>query len=305
MREMYMFYMGIVHKRRAGEIARGFFLLSHPGPVLFHIVAVAVFALLAAWPTFVWGTIALVVAAHAAMQVSIAMLNDYCDRKADALVKKTKPIPSGLVRPREALVAGLSMIVLMVLLLLPLNLLGLLVSLIYLALGQAYNFGLKSTPLSGVMFALAIPLIPVYAYVAQGRTLPMLFWLIPVGALLGIALNLANSLPDIEEDVEAGAHTLAVVLGVRRSLLACPILIAFSAIIIALLTTLRIVAAQLWIIVPTLVLTLLACATMLFFLQAGQATSKPEMRKRYFYLVAFTCLVLAGGWFIGVIGATL
>lgn len=298
-----MFCMEIAHKRRLTDIARGFFLLSHPGPVLFHIIAVTVFALLAAWPTFVWSTIALVVAAHAAMQVSIAMLNDYCDRKADALVKKTKPIPLGLVRPREALVAGLAMIVLMVLLLLPLNPLGLLVSLIYLALGQAYNFGLKSTPLSGVMFALAIPLIPVYAYVAQGRTLPMLFWLIPVGALLGIALNLANSLPDIEEDVEAGAHTLAVVLGVRRSLLACPILIALSAIIIALLTGLRIVVAQWWILIPTLVLALLACGAMLLFRQARQVAGTAEMRKRYFYLVVFTCLVLAGGWFTGVMGA--
>ncbi|HVB22935.1 MAG TPA: UbiA family prenyltransferase [Ktedonobacteraceae bacterium] len=298
-----MFCMEIARKRRLTAMARGFFLLSHPGPVLFHIVAVTIFALLAAWPTFVWSTIALVVAAHAAMQISIAMLNDYCDRKADAQVKKTKPIPLGLVRPREALVAGLAMIVLMVLLLLPLNPLGLLVSLIYLALGQAYNLGLKSTPLSGVMFALAIPLVPVYAYVAQGRTLPMLFWLIPVGALLGIALNLANSLPDIEEDAEAGAHTLAVVLGIRRTLLACPILIALSAIIIASLTGLHIVEAQLWILVPTLVLALLACGAMLLFRQAGQAGGKPEIRKRYFYLVVFTCLVLAGGWFMGVIGA--
>jgi 4-hydroxybenzoate polyprenyltransferase len=295
--------MEIVHKRRPGAIARGFFLLSHPGPVLVHIVAVTVFALLAAWPGLAWGTIALVVAAHAAMQVSIAMLNDYCDRKADAQVKKSKPIPSGLVRPREALIAGLGMIVLMVLLLLPLNRLGLLVSLVYLALGQAYNLGLKSTPLSGVMFALAIPLIPVYAYVAQGSTLPVLFWLIPVGALLGIALNLANSLPDIEEDAEAGAHTLAVVLGVRWTFLACPFLIVFSAGSIALLTGLRIVVAQFWIIVPTLVLTLLACGAMLLFQQTGRATGTPAMRKRYFYLVAFTCLVLAGGWFIGVIAA--
>lgn len=299
--------MEIVHKRRPGDIVRGFFLLSHPGPVLFHIVAVTVFALLAAWPRFAWGTITLVIAAHAAMQVSIAMLNDYCDRKADAQVKKTKPIPSGLVHPREALIAGLGMMVLMVLLLLPLNRWGLLVSLIYLALGQAYNLGLKSTPLSGVMFALAIPLIPVYAYVAQGSTLPILFWLIPVGALLGIALNLANSLPDIEEDAEAGAHTLAVVLGVRWTFLACPFLIVCSASSIALLTGLRIVVAQLWIIIPTLVLTLLACGAMLLFQQAGRAMETARMRKRYFYLVAFTSLVLAGGWFIAVIevmGAT-
>ena len=297
--------MEIVQKRRPAAIARGFFLLSHPGPVLVHIVAVTVFALLAAWPRFLWGTIALVVAAHAAMQVSIAMLNDYCDRKADTIVKKTKPIPSGLIYPREALIVGLFMIVLMVLLLLPLNKLGLLVSLIYLALGQAYNLGLKSTPLSGVMFALAIPLIPVYAFVAQGRTLPFLLCLIPVGALLGIALNLANSLPDIEEDAEAGANTLAVVLGVRRTLLACPSLILLSVAIIAAFTVLHIVTTQSAIIILTVIITLLACLTMLFW-QARQATATPVTRKRYFYLVALTVLVLAGGWFTAVIvtGAT-
>ncbi len=291
--------MEIVQKRRPAAIARGFFLLSHPGPVLVHIVAVTVFALLAAWPHLLWGTIALVVAAHAAMQVSIAMLNDYCDRRADALVKKTKPIPSGLIRPQEALIAGLLMIMLMILLLLPLNKLGLLVSLIYLALGQAYNLGLKSTPLSGIIFAFAIPLIPVYAFVAQGRTLPFLLCLIPVGALLGISLNLANSLPDIEEDAEAGANTLAVVLGVRRTFLACPSLILLSAAMIAIFTLFHVVMAQSAIIIPILVLTLLACLTLLFW-QARQAAT-PATRKRYFYLVALTILVLAGGWFTAVI----
>src|SRR6266700_2234344 len=87
-----------------------------------------------------------------------------------------------------------------VLLLLPLHRLALLISLCYLALGQGYNLGLKSTPLSGIVFALAMPLIPLYAFAGVGRTLPFLFWLVPVGCLLGVALNLANSLPDIPGD---------------------------------------------------------------------------------------------------------
>lgn len=295
--------MDITGKRRAGEIARGFFLLSHPGPVLFHIIAVTIFALLAAWPRFAWGVIALVVAAHAAMQVSIAMLNDYCDRRADAQVKPRKPIPAGMVRPREALVAGLAMTVLMVVLLLPLNRLGLLVSLAYLILGQAYNLGLKSTPLSGIVFALAIPLIPIYAYVAQGRTLPILVWLIPFGALLGVALNLANSLPDIEEDRAAGARTLAVVLGQRGTLLACPLLIALAAVLVAVLAATRIVAAQPAIIIVILSCTILAIIALLFFWQPGQVTMQGKY-KSYFYLVVIIMLVLAGGWFAAVIGAS-
>src|SRR5207302_7933739 len=71
-------YMEIVKKRRLNEIILGFFLLSHPVPVMFHIIAVTLFTLLAAWQHPVWSVIVLVIAAHTAMQVSIAMINDYC-----------------------------------------------------------------------------------------------------------------------------------------------------------------------------------------------------------------------------------
>src|SRR6266566_5062344 len=133
--------MEISKKRQLNDILLGFYLLSHPVPVLFHIVAVTIFTLLAAWPDFTWSIIALVIAAHAAMQISIAMLNDYCDRQADAQSKPEKPIPRGLVHPREALIAGLLMIVIMLVLLIRLPLLAFIISLCYLALGQAYNLG--------------------------------------------------------------------------------------------------------------------------------------------------------------------
>ena len=238
------------------------------------------------------------IAAHTAMQISIAMINDYCDRRLDAAGKPEKPIPRGLVHPREALVAGLFMIVLMVLLLLPLPPLALLVSLLYLTLGQAYNLGLKSTPLSGIVFALAMPLIPLYAFVGVGRVLPFLLWLVPVGFLLGVALNLANALEDLEEDQAFGARTLAVILGVRGSFFACHLLILAGAALIALLMLLHLVPANPWIILPILVLTCISTGGMILFFGAKKPAST---RKFHFYLAAFTCIVLAGGWLLGVI----
>src|ERR1051326_8134788 len=110
--------MEIAKKRSFGQMALGFFLLSHPGPVAFHIAAVAAFAIFAAWGHLVWGVIALVVAAHAAMQLSISMINDYCDRRLDALSKPNKPLVRGLVTPGEALGVGIFMALLMVALLL-------------------------------------------------------------------------------------------------------------------------------------------------------------------------------------------
>ena len=290
--------MEITKKRQFNDIALGFYLLSHPVPVMFHILAVTVFTLLAAWPHFIWSIIVLVIAAHTAMQISIAMLNDYCDRRLDAASKPGKPIPRGLIHAREALIGGFVMIAIMLILLIQLPLLALLVSLCYLVLGQAYNLGLKSTPFSGIVFALAMPLIPLYAFAGIGRVPYVLFWLIPTGFLLGIALNLANSLPDIEQDAANGAKTLAVVLGVKRSFAVCQSMIVLAAALIGILQITGLVPARSWIIVLTLILTCLAVETMVLFFGPERPV---ETRKSYFYLVALTCILLAGGWIIGVL----
>src|SRR6266704_3455901 len=290
--------MQITKKRTFNDIMLGFFLLSHPIPVLFHIIAITIFTLLAAWPHFIWSIIVLVIAAHAAMQVSIAMINDFCDRRMDAQGKPEKPIPRGLILPREALIAGLLMIAIMFVLLIQLPLLALVISLCYLALGQAYNLGLKSTPLSGIVFALAMPLIPLYAFAGVGRTLPFLFWLVPVGCLLGVALNLANSLPDIPGDAARGARTLAVALGLKGSFIACPLLIMLGALLIAVLTLTQAVPVRPFIITLALILTCLSVAAMIVFFGPAKP---PWSRKVYFYLVVLTCILLAGGWLGGAI----
>jgi 4-hydroxybenzoate polyprenyltransferase len=287
--------MQIIQKRRLGQIALGFFLLSHPGPVTFHLIAVAALAIFAAWGHLVWGVIGLVVAAHTAMQLSIAMLNDYCDRRLDALSKPNKPLVRGLVTPREALVVGILMILLMLALLLFLNPLALWISLAYLALGQAYNLGLKSTPWSGLVFSLAIALIPLYALVGVNRVSPAIFWLVPASFLIGVALNLANALPDIEGDRAGGANTLAVLLGVRWSFFCCPLLIVAAVALMVSLMVSGIVPAQPWTIAALLAVTCLAIGTMALFF----GPQKPiQTRQRYFYLVVFTCLIVGIGWFV-------
>jgi 4-hydroxybenzoate polyprenyltransferase len=290
--------MQITKKRTFNDILLGFYLLSHPIPVLFHIAAVTIFTLLAAWPHFTWDIIALIIAAHAAMQVSIAMINDYCDRSTDAQSKPEKPIPRGLVLPHEALVAGLLMIVIMLVLLTQLPLLALIISLCYLALGQAYNLGLKSTPLSGIVFALAMPLIPLYAFAGVGRTPPIVFWLVPAGFLLGVSLNLANSLPDLEQDAIHGVRTLAVVLGLRSSFAICQAFIVLCAALIGMLMLTGVVPANPRVIVAVLISTCLVVVAMLLFF----GPDKPlKTGKTFFYLVTLTCILLAGGWLIGVL----
>ncbi|GHO89929.1 UbiA family prenyltransferase [Dictyobacter formicarum] len=286
--------MGTLKQRRPGDRALGFFLLCHPGPVLIHTVAVTVFAVLAAWPHLVWTTLLLVIGAHFAMQCSIAVLNDYCDRKLDMESKRQeKPIVRGLVSPREALFFGWAWIILMFLLLLPINWLALLISVLYLIIGQSYNLGLKSTPWSGIVFALMIPLIPVYAFVGVGHSSPILFCLFPVAALLGIVLNLANSLPDIAEDAANNARTLAVVLGEQKTLLVCPLLILVAAVLVGLFTLMNIVSVRPLIVWPTLAL---VCVLIIILAIWPRLWQNSQNDKHYFWLTVFTCLILASGW---------
>jgi 4-hydroxybenzoate polyprenyltransferase len=289
--------MQLEKKRSIHDIALGFLLLTHPGPVALFISMVALFALRVTWPHFVWTTILLLIAGHAAMQFSISMINDYCDRALDAASKPAKPIARGLVTPREALVVGISMAVLMVIVLLPPPLLALVVSLCYLALGQAYNLGLKSTPWSGVILALMIALIPLYVFAGFGRISPLSFWFVVAGFLVGVALNVANSLPDLEGDEAGGARTLTVVLGLRRSFLVAPLIIVALVILTTVLTLFQFAPARLAIMLPAWIVALLSLGAILLFF----GPSRPrETRTVYFYLVTLTCLVLAGGWFFAV-----
>jgi 4-hydroxybenzoate polyprenyltransferase len=285
-----------IRLRRLPARIQGFVRLCHPLPVFFHILAVALLALLAALPHVVWPLWSLVVLAHTAMQMAIAVFNDYCDRDLDTASHRDKPIPLGLVMPRESLLLGIALSLLMIALLLFINPVALGISLLYFILGMSYNLGLKSTPLSGLLFALAFPLIPVYAFVGMGKLVPIVLWLVPVLALLGVALNLANSLPDFEEDEKQQAHTLAVVLGLDRAFWLSTGLIATAALLIGILSFTHLLSINLWLIALILLLTLLCCGCIVVFFGPSMPISK---RKQYFYIVVLTCFVLISGWLIG------
>jgi 4-hydroxybenzoate polyprenyltransferase len=137
-----------------------------------------------------------------------------------------------------------------------------------------------------------------YAFVGVGHIIPLVFWLFPVAALLGVSLNLANSLPDVEQDAENGARTLAVVLGVRGTVCTSLLLIFLAIALIGILAMTHIVAANSWIVFPILIVACLVAVIVLLFFRPEKSI---QMRKTYFYCVVLTCLGVAGGWIIGVI----
>jgi 4-hydroxybenzoate polyprenyltransferase len=270
-------------------------------PALASILSVAILTLLAARPHFAWDIIGLIIGAFAVMQFSLALLSNYCDLGPDEQSQPENSIRRAFAAPLAALITATNLALLMAAILLQLPPLTWIVSLCYLALGLVYNLRLKSTPYGILALALAVPLIPLYAFAGEGRTFhtaPLLFWLVPVGFLLGVVLNLANSLPTIEEDSASGAPRLSVLLGLKRSFMACQLLIVASATLIGFLTITGLSPAQPWILVITLTLVCLGIEAMLLFFGPDQPA---ETRGLYFYVVALICTVLAGGWLLGVI----
>jgi len=168
------------------------------------------------------------------LQFAIGALNDVVDAPRDADRKSGKPIPAGLVSIRGAKVVGAACAVgglaLAALSGLPLFLLALLV----LAIGAAYDLGAKGTALSWAPFAMGIPLLPVYGWYGAAGSLPPVFLaLVPIAALAGTALAIANALVDLERDRAAGADSVALRLGAAAAsgtVLALQLLVALLAI---------------------------------------------------------------------------
>ena len=154
-------------------------------------------------------------------QVAIAFHNNWCDRDLDAATKPWRLIPRGAIGAESVrriawilLVAGLVVAV-------PLGPLALLAIAIGTACGFVYDAVLKRTIWSFAPFCIALPTLPVVAFIVAGRADALLAVAYLVGAPLVVAIHLADALPDIARDRAFGLTTLAVRLGTRRAFLAC------------------------------------------------------------------------------------
>jgi 4-hydroxybenzoate polyprenyltransferase len=148
------------------------------------------------------------------LQFSIGALNDYFDADIDAIAKPEKPVVAGAISARRAALVGVTAGGGGLLLAAAHGGPVLLLALAMLTAGLAYDFVLKRGPLGWVCFSVALPLLPVYAwYGAVGTLPPRAELLLPLAAMAGPALQLANGLVDLERDRGLGISGLPVVLG--------------------------------------------------------------------------------------------
>lgn len=150
------------------------------------------------------------------MRSAGCVINDFADRKVDGHVKRTKqrPLPSGLVSSKEAVVLFLVLAVVSFLLVLTMNPLTIKLSFIGVGLAFIYPFMKRFTHLPqlflGLAFSWAIPM----AWAAQTNELPSIVWFIfVINALWTIAYDTQYAMVDRDDDLKIGIKSTAILFG--------------------------------------------------------------------------------------------
>lgn len=211
---------------------RGLTLACHPVPT----AAVTLLALLLAVGSSGPREVAVVVAAVLCGQLVVGWHNDLLDAARDrASGRADKPLARGEVSPRTVRVALAGALVTTVLLSLWSS--GWLGVLLHVGLvvgsGLAYNAGLKATVWSWVPYAVAFGTLPAFVWVSVGRG-PAPWWVLTVGALLGVGAHLLNVLPDLDDDRRAGIRGLPHRIGAGPSRVLAPVLLMAGTVLVAL-----------------------------------------------------------------------
>lgn len=278
----------------AGRAARGlpgaFVRLVHPFPSLLVTMVVGGLACVAAggWPG-AWRLLSLM-GTMLLIQFAIGVFNDWADRDLDRLSRPRKPVANGQISPRTALIVGCALGVCAAALAVTAGPAAALLAMLGLGIGLAYDLGLKPSRWSALTYAVALPLVPVWVWTALGEGSPALVAVLPVGALLGLGLQLINALPDAEADAAAGVFGTLQWLGPARGRR-----VAWCALALASLLALVLAPALDLRLIPYLPCWLLAVS--LFAVAAWlQRTPRPENLRRAWALSAAAAAVLAVGW---------
>ena len=211
--------------------------LFHPVPSLLTVVAAGAFVFLAARGVPPLDRLLHLLLIELAMQFSISAFNDYFDRPFD-MGRADKPVASGIISPSVAFALGVSLGLTCILLAIPLGWWVTLLTAIGLGGGLAYDAGLKRTAFSWLPFSIAFPTLPLWAWAGvEGRFPPQLAWVVPVGGIMVLGIHLADTLPDLAADAQAGIRGLAHRLGMQRSIVLCWATFVIAAFLTLVLTT--------------------------------------------------------------------
>ncbi len=183
--------------------------------------------LLLLWPTL-WGLVLAANGQHnpkiififvlgvALMRSAGCVINDIADRNIDGKVKRTKsrPIASGELSVKQAMVLFILLVVFAFIAVLQLNLATILMSFVALVLATSYPFAKRYTNLPqahlGIAFAWAIPM----TYTAYGTKLGIVCWLLFAATVVwALIYDTMYAMVDRDDDLKVGVKSTAVLFG--------------------------------------------------------------------------------------------
>ncbi len=203
------------------QVVHGYLVLPHAVPIIVVMTATAAFALIASqgWPGI--GPMSWLLLAMFGGQLAIGAVNEIVDADLDALTKPEKPIPAGLVSRRGAWTMAIGGCLAMTVFSLQFGFPAFLVCALGTGVGIAYSIWFKRTIWSWIPYLVALPLLPIWVWLALSEVDPGLFAIYPIGAAAVIAVQIAQSIPDVEADATGNVRTLAVALGPAKARSAC------------------------------------------------------------------------------------
>ena len=143
-------------------------------------------------------------------------INDFADRDIDRHVKRTRerPVTSGRISPKEALLLAAALSLVSFLLILPLNTLTKLLSVpaVFLAASYPFTKRILAIPQAylGIAFGFGIPM----AFAATLNAVPPVAWLLLCANIFwAIAYDTEYAMVDRDDDVHLGIHSSALLFG--------------------------------------------------------------------------------------------
>jgi 4-hydroxybenzoate polyprenyltransferase len=183
--------------------------------------------LLLLWPTLTalwfasngkpdWTLVAIFVVGTVLMRSAGCAINDYADRDFDKHVQRTKdrPITSGQIKPKEALVVALVLALISFALILPLNALTKQLSIAAVIIAASYPYFKRFFAIPqaylGIAFGFGIPM----AFAATLNTVPVAaWWLLLANVFWSVAYDTEYAMVDRDDDLKIGMKTSAITFG--------------------------------------------------------------------------------------------
>ncbi len=143
------------------------------------------------------------------------ILNDYLDLETDRINAPHRPIPSGEVRPRDALFLSMAVALAGLLASAALGRVALLTAAIIWVIGVLYNWRFKRTGLAGnVMVAVSVGMTFIFGGITVGQPMSVYaWWFGAIAFLMDLGEEIAADAMDVEGDRLIGSASLAILHG--------------------------------------------------------------------------------------------